>query len=465
MKFQLHMGEDVFPRIVELNSEYRMPVDAYGSTASCLIIGVVDMSNMNWKVILDEGFRSIAREGLLEFTIKEFLPYDLRELWLFLGQASYNRRCTLEKYEWVQGNSHLIRIRVVRNIQDEKSWSICYISDGVDIAQINQTADLVADIPNVEILVSGPKDKLHGLKKNIVIVDDQHMVRSAMISVKKNMLVEIANYQNILLLHDRYLISKTFFANFESFGYDFSIAVPKQLYFGSNVEYPGLLVEKNGKVRSVVQHLGRADFFVNGGCIVIKRDLARSISLNSFLAWQEMEDIDWSTRLIQNGEIPRLISSAVVYTVGTDESKTASIKPILFDVPKVDFLSELDCLAANHPSLFFTRLLDLIPLYIRDTNYRRRLITRVEFCRQSWDHLSPIHLTPLRFSFVLTLSLLTRFQMRPFEISRRRIFGKLVAYGKVLFLDSGLKSLLIIPGSIYLFFRKPTNSNESIKPL
>jgi len=465
MKFQLQTVGDVLPRIVQLNSEYRMPVDAYGSSASCLIIGVVDMSNMNWKVILDEGFRSIAHEGLLEFTIKEFLPYDLRVLWLFLGQASYNRKCTLEKYEWVQGNLHLIRIRVVRNIQDEKSWSICYISDGVDITQINQTAELVSAIPNIEVLVSGPEERLLGLHQNITVIDDRHMVRNAMISAKKNMLIEIAKYQNILLLHDRYLLSKTFFANFENFGYDFSIAVPKQLYFGSILEYPGLLVEENGKVRSVVEHVSGSNFFVNGGCIVIKRDLARSIPLNSFLAWQEMEDIDWSARLIQNGEVPRLLSNAVVYTVGTDESKTASIKPIHFDVPRVDFLSELDCLAANHPTLFFTRLLDLIPLYIQDSNYRRRLIKRVGVCRQSWGYLNPIHLTPLRFSFVLTLSLLARFQMRPLEISRRRIFGKLVSYGKVLFLDSGLKILLVIPGSIYLFFRKATNSNESINSI
>lgn len=453
MKFQLWTDNNSSPKLVQLSEQYRIPLNDYASFETCKIVDVVDMANLNWKIILDEAFRSISREGYVEFKIKEYLPHDLRSLWLFLGQASYNRKCTLLGYEWAQGNLHSVRVGILRNVQADNSWSICYISDGKDIAQINQTADLVSANPNVEVLVSGPKDKLHGLNEKIVIVDDQHMVRTAMISAKKNMLIESAKNENILLLHDRYLVSGTFFSAFEDFGYDFSVAIPKQLYSRSLVEYPGLLVEENRKVRSVEQHVSRADFFVNGGCIAIKRDLARLIPLNSFLAWQEMEDIDWSERLIRNGEIPRLVRQAVVYTVGTAEVKTAAIKPIHFDPASADLFSEIESLATSHPIIFFTRLPDLISLYLEDSKYRRSLIARIGACRVTWHSLDPIHLTPRRFSFVLALSLFAKFGRSPCGISRRRILSKILSYAKDLYIESGFKVFLIIPGSLNLFFR------------
>lgn len=461
MQFQLRANKKASFKVVELNEQLRMPLEAYNSSHSCLISDTLEMADLNWKIVLDEAFRSINREGFLEFRVRESEPYDLRRLWLFLGQPSYNRLCSLISYQRIEGNLHFVQLQIIREKQDQESWSICYISNGGNITQINRTAEIMRNNPKVEILVSGPKDKLLDLESNVIVIDDQHFVRNAMISAKKNAMVERAQNQNLLLIHERYQISETFIKDFDEFGYDFSVAVPKQLYFGSSVEYPGLLVEVNGKVRSVEQQVSRADFFVNGGCIVIKKDLARTIPQNSFLAWQEMEDIDWSARLIQNGEIPRPVRNAVVYTVGTDLSKTASIKPIYFEVGKIDFLSELDCLAANHPTVFFEHMPDLILTYFRDSKYRSRLLARIKSSRESWDSLSSIHLTPLRFSFVLTLSLVTKFGRKPVEISRRRISRQFFSYMAALFLKNRLKVLLIIPASIYLFSRKPSTLSSA----
>lgn len=465
MQFQLRVSDGASFKSVELNDQLRMPLEAYGSSQSCLLLDTLEMADLSWKIILDEAFRSIDAEGYVELKVREFIRYDLRQLWLFLGQPSHNRKCALVSYRRIEGNLHHVRLHVVRKEEDERTWSICYISNGGNIAQINCTAEIVENNPNVEILVSGPKEKLRDLHKGVIVIDDRHLPREAMISAKKNALAEKAQNQNLLLIHDRYQISKTFFTDFEDFGYDYSVAVPKQLYFGSSVEYPGLLVEESRRVRSVEQQVSRADFFVNGGCIVIKRDLARTLPLNSFLAWQEMEDIDWSARLIQNGEIPRLVRKAVVYTVGTDLSKTSSIKPIHFDVGRIDFLSELDCLASNHPNVFFERLPDLVLTYIRDSKYRRRLIARCGACLESWNSSSAMHLTPLRFSLALTLSLSARFGRNPIDTSRRRIFRQFLSYMKTLVLESRSEAFLVIPGSLYIFSRKLSTSAYAKNPL
>jgi len=153
-----------------------------------------------------------------------------------------------------------------------------------------------------------------------------------------------------------------------------------------------------------------------------------------------------------------------VYTVGTEVSKTESVKPIHFEVGKVDFLSELDCLAANHPTVFFARLPDLILRYFRDSKYRSRLLAKVEFSLESWNSLRAMHLTPLRFSFVLTLSLTAKFGRNPVAVSRRRIIRRFLSYTAALLLENRLKVLLVIPASFYLFFRKLSTLPSPIIP-
>ena len=145
-------------------------------------------------------------------------------------------------------------------------------------------------------------------------------------------------------------------------------------------------------------------------------------------------------------------------------SKTESVKPIHFEVGKVDFLSELDCLAANHPTVFFARLPDLILTYFRDSKYRSRLLAKVESSLESWDSLRAMHLTPLRFSFVLTLSLTAKFGRNPVAVSRRRIIRRFLSYTAALLLENRLKVLLVTPASFYLFFRKPSTLPSPIIP-
>lgn len=454
MRFELQATETSPASIVDLDQYLRMPLDAYGSSGYCKIIDAVEMADLNWKIVLDEAFRSVQNQGVVEFKFREFARYDLRRMWHFLGRPTYNRKCSLVEYSRILGNEHRVKVNVTRTPRNGNTWSICYISDGRNIAQINGTAELVAENADVEILVSGPIDRLSGLSPGITVVDDHGLPRDAMISLKKNMLVAKAKNENLLLLHDRYLLSEDFFDHFAEFGYDFDVAVPRQMYYGSSVEYPGLLAEESNQILAVEQPINRDDFAVNGGCIVIKRELALATPLNSFLAWQEAEDFEWTTRLIQNGELPRPVRRCVVYTVGTDQSKTANVKPTIFMPSKVDFLSELDCLLSNHPLVFFEQLPHLLQSYSLHSKYSKKLENKCHAFRRSWIAPESFHMTPLRFCFALTLSLSIGIGANALQSIRKEAFFAFRRYSMDIIRQSQKRSLGVALMTIWQFFWK-----------
>ena len=136
MRFDLINYQDSSTTVVELDEHLRMPLTAYKSARFCLIQDLIEMSNLNWKIILDEAFRSIHSDGEVEFEIREFSRYDLRNLFIFLGAAANNRECELIRYARVKGNQHQIILKVLRVHPIDSAWSICYISDGENLKQI-----------------------------------------------------------------------------------------------------------------------------------------------------------------------------------------------------------------------------------------------------------------------------------------------------------------------------------------
>jgi len=202
-------------------------------------------------------------------------------------------------------------------------------------------------------------------------------------------------------------------------------------------------------VFAVTEHVVRDDFFINGGCLAIKRTLAYKTPLNSFLAWGEMEDIDWTSRLIRQGEVPRLVREATIQTVGTDLKKTSSIIDHQFVPERVSLQSELDCLLAAPPKIFFQQLPLLLENYPFRDNFIKRLRAICNAFSAELDSSRQIHMTPLRFNLSLNLSFLLRLSPNPQEISRVLAFQATLKCILEIFQQSKSSSLCIIPVAIY----------------
>ena len=226
---------------------------------------------------------------------------------------------------------------------------------------------------DIEILVAGPKSISTKIEKNIKFIEFVDEGRSARISLKKNVLASHAKGSNLLLLHDRYLVDTDFFEAFAKFGYDYGVVAPEQLFAESQKAYPGMLTFEGPLIKRVENEIIDEKMWVNGGCIVVKKEIFEKISLNSFLSWGEAEDIEWAQRLLLSGVTPRISNEATLLTVDTPSAAVDSIGIFSpkFGVP--DLFSDLKCLAIKGDKIFFDQVLPLLSSYNLTSSRRSKL--------------------------------------------------------------------------------------------
>lgn len=438
------------------NKEIRLSPQFYNFTSYCKILDTVDMRTLSWKIEIDEAIRSLKQQGILEFILEEHKAQDLINFWFYLGRVSSIRQYKLLEVERVRGNSHKIRIEITRRILNGNSWSICYITNGNNLEQIRATENLVKNMKNIQLLVCGPKKLLLRILDSSQIIDDSEFKKTNLIAAKKNLLISNAKNENLLLLHDRYEIAPDFFESFKNFGYDFGIAVPNQIIKETNINYPGLLNSQEGNFGYIDSHIFEDSYFVNGGCIALKREIALNVKLNPFLSWGEQEDVEWSKRLRDSGEVFR-ITEAKIFTVNTPFSKISSIKMSKSIIPRKDLFSELRCLEVNEFSVFFSEFTNLLNNYrkvVKNKDFAELpvLLKRVNFSKR----LS-IGITPERFLFGFYF--VNSFKPRKGRLKVGRlnlIFYALKYLGRIA-KKSKFKAVLVLPASILDYIRFDRN--------
>lgn len=390
-----------------LNSNLRLPLSAYSSTRDCEIVETVQLGSPDWKIILDESFRSVKSKGTVKFKVREYKGSDLRDLLIFLGANSPERDCQLISFEKVGIFLYEFAVEVTRKIEIRESWSVCYITGGSSLEQINKTARNLVNCDDIEILVTGPKSISAKIEKNIKFIEFVDEGRSARISLKKNVLASHAKGSNLLLLHDRYLVDTDFFEAFAKFGYDYGVVAPKQLFAESQKAYPGMLTFEGPLIKRIDIEIIDEKMWVNGGCIVVKKEIFEKISLNSFLSWGEAEDIEWAQRLLLSGVTPRISNEATLLTVDTPSAAVDSIGIFSpkFGVP--DLFSDLKCLAIKGDKIFFDQVLPLLSSYNLTSSRRSklgRLIRKVNKWQSKENEF--INITANRFVVIFYLALL-----------------------------------------------------------
>jgi hypothetical protein len=439
------------PTVCEMSSNLRLPAASYSSSINSEIINTINLGSPDWKIILDESFRSLQSGGILKFMAREFLGSDLRDLLIFLGANSPERNCELISLEKIDSFHFAFVVKVKRKIDNNKTWSVCYITNGSSVEQINQSARNLFDHNEIEILVSGPKIISNKIESNIKFIEFTDLGRDGRISLKKNLMVSQAKGSNLLLLHDRYLVDKDFFESFDEFGYDYGVVAPKQIYAESQKEYPGMLTLHGSLQKKIESEVVDQKMWVGGGCIVVKKEIFEKIPLNSFLSWCEAEDIEWAQRLLQSGITPRIVKKSVLLTVSTPNASIESIGAFIPKFNEPDLFSDLNCLATKGDKLFFDQLVSVLATYNLmpgNQNKLSRIISKIKWSQSNEYGL--INITANRYVFVFYLALLTKTRksqstltvLKHLKISKTTIFHESKRKGYLVILYLLIKFLL-----------------------
>jgi len=183
---------------------------------------------------------------------------------------------------------------------DEK-WSFGIITNGKNINQLQNLIYSIKNqnIPSHEILISGPNIPLEFVDKNVgdvILLDDIRFP----INQKKNKIIENCKYQNIFILHDRYLLPNNWYNKFKIYGNLFEfLTMPtynkdKSKRFNDWVFYPSFPSSNLVKIHGQRPYqFWSTEWFIQGGAIIAKKKILEKEKLLD-LHWNELEDISYS---------------------------------------------------------------------------------------------------------------------------------------------------------------------------
>jgi hypothetical protein len=160
-------------------------------------------------------------------------------------------------------------------------------------------------IPHYEILIVGPNpyNEFNLSKPNQVnILEDVVLIgeKRPPISHKKNKIIKQAQYNNLCILHDRYLLPEKWFINFQKHGNYFDILCLKTLNLEGKrfsvdwmkFHYP--MTSRFKLNRALLYNEWSNEAIIPGGSKIMKKNLVENFLLDERLFWDEMEDFQLS---------------------------------------------------------------------------------------------------------------------------------------------------------------------------
>ena len=309
---------------------------------------------LSWKLIIDEALRMLDESGFLVLRISENRDITVPMLKCFLGR-NINIEIDIHFEYRNENNEYIIALRVKRlNISKYRDnlWTFAILTNGTKDENVIKFLDSIRhnDIEyRHEIIISGPQKKDIFNNYNVKYIDisqfrdDQY----AEISKKKNLIAKIASNPNLLISHDRYYLSNSFFSDFEKYGYDFDFLTIRQ-FFENGREYPSycFLYEPTLTWTHPVtcrnyQYLFNTQY-VNGGLMIFKTHNLKILPFNELLLWGQQEDVEITQVFMNNSLVPRVNFINNVYAIDDKTQRMNSAllfdtfngKEIIYGVPK-----------------------------------------------------------------------------------------------------------------------------------
>lgn len=189
-------------------------------------------------------------------------------------------------------------------------FSFCIITTGG--ASVNCLIDSIRDIvppDSRDIVVVGGENNYTDDVRHFPF---DETIRHAWITKKKNLAIAMAKYENVVVMHDYFVLDKEWYNGFLKYGENFTVCSNiilnkdgsrfRDWHLKDPQWRPGPLPElqRNRLLPYDYRHVNlHKNMFINGGYWVAKKSIMSHIPLNEALVWNEGEDIEWSNRVTE----------------------------------------------------------------------------------------------------------------------------------------------------------------------
>jgi hypothetical protein len=335
--------------LLEARGLHRASPDEHG-TYDVVYLVETDLGTLPyWQVLVDEALRLLGASGTLvvRYTPSTLLgPQDLMAL------VSSRIACVAGvafAHTWPGERTRVVGIDIVQTKPPVALGGVTFglVTDGRAPDRVTAFVDSVVAIRGLartssEILVCGPAGCVDHLAETFgvdvrLVVEPAENANLGWITRKKNLLVDAAHCEIVVVAHDRYTFTPGWLESLRQFGTDFDVVVPRQTTV-TGMRFPDWVGVADDRSCSPIFELDYADFdpraYVNGGIIVARTSLLKEVRWNELLFWGDAEDIELSRRLQARGVVPRLAIEMVVETVVTRADQLAAFERYVDHPPR-----------------------------------------------------------------------------------------------------------------------------------
>lgn len=198
------------------------------------------------------------------------------------------------------------------------------ITGGEQTACIDKIIDSIEaeHIPDYEIIILGLFTSPRSY--TTVFQFPEHLTPVGWISKKKNLIAQVANYENLVLLHDYIALEKGWYSGFLEFqkqtpNWDVVMCKMKEMNGKRAMDWIGLPNDTvYGNVLLPYEYCNPKGMYVPGNFFVVKRDFLRSHPLDERRLWSMGEDIEWSKRIFGGADKSEWLRNILRISIDTD---------------------------------------------------------------------------------------------------------------------------------------------------
>jgi hypothetical protein len=175
-----------------------------------------------------------------------------------------------------------------------------------NLEQIKEVVSSIRNlrIKNYEILIIGDGTNESDFKESVDLkkIKFDETVKQGWITRKKNVLVDSAKYDNVVVMHDYYLFDNFWYKNFLEFGDDWDVCSNAQLLINNKRHFTDWVIWDSPifpRYSAIPYHDWSQTrcMYQSGGYMIVKKDFYKKFPMNEDMTWGSAEDVEWSLRM------------------------------------------------------------------------------------------------------------------------------------------------------------------------
>jgi hypothetical protein len=185
-----------------------------------------------------------------------------------------------------------------------------------ELTALVETAEKYCPFPFEIIMISPKEVVLPGIKTPLKQIHFNDPYEYGWITRKKNLICSEARFSEIIVCHDRYEFSPTFFDAFRQWGYGYGIASPKTILKDGKRALDWAVVRGLNYTWSEGGLLNFRDYsrysYVPGGVTMLRKSFWEKFPWAEDLFWNEHEDVELCRRIQRANEFIYLFPGTIV---------------------------------------------------------------------------------------------------------------------------------------------------------